>query len=82
MEKATLASVTSVEGRSEIAVQTRGAFERELHVDTADLDDLRLAYAEQAHKAQGVTVDEVGRILQKQQEHEQARDRDRGHGIE
>jgi hypothetical protein len=45
LENGTLASVTSVDGRSEIAVQTRDAFEREVHVDTADLNDLHLAYA-------------------------------------
>lgn len=81
MEKGTLASVTSVDGRSEIAVQTRGAFEREVHVDAADFNDLRLAYAKH-YKPQGATVDEVGRILPAQQEQEQARANDLGHGIE
>lgn len=82
MQNGTLASVTSVDGRSEIAVQTRGAFEREVHVDTADVNDLRLAYAKHVYKAQSATADEVGRIPQEQQEPEEDRDRDRGHGIE
>jgi ATP-dependent exoDNAse (exonuclease V) alpha subunit len=57
VENGTLASVTSVDGPSEIAVQTRGAFEREVHVDTAEFKDMRLAYAQHVYKAQGATVD-------------------------
>ncbi|MGP0101918.1 MAG: MobF family relaxase [Solirubrobacteraceae bacterium] len=57
VENGTLASVTSVDGRSEIAVQTRGALERTVHVDTAQFNDLRLAYAQHIYKAQGATVE-------------------------
>jgi conjugative relaxase-like TrwC/TraI family protein len=59
VENGTLASVTSVDGSSEIAVQTRGAFEREVHVDTAEFNDLRLAYAQHVYKAQGATVQQA-----------------------
>jgi hypothetical protein len=57
VENGTLASVTSVGGRSEIAVQTRGAHERTVHVDTGEFHDMRLAYAQHVYKAQGATVD-------------------------
>jgi hypothetical protein len=45
-------------------------------------NDLRLAYAEHVYKAQGATVDEVGRILQERQEQEQGCDRYLGDGVE
>jgi hypothetical protein len=57
VENGTLAEVTSVDGRSEIAVQTRGAHEQKVHVDTAEFNDVRLAYAQHVYKAQGATVD-------------------------
>ncbi len=44
-------TVVSVDGRSEIAVQTRGAYEQEIHVDTAEFHDMRLAYAQHVYKA-------------------------------
>jgi ATP-dependent exoDNAse (exonuclease V) alpha subunit len=56
VENGTLGNVASVDGPSEIAVQTRGALEREVHVDTAESQDMRLAYAQHVYKAQGVTV--------------------------
>jgi conjugative relaxase-like TrwC/TraI family protein len=57
VENGTLAEVTSVDGQSEIAVQTRGAHEQEVHVDTAEFADMRLAYGQHVYKAQGATVD-------------------------
>ena len=57
VENGTLAEVTSVDGRSEIAVQTRGAHDQEVHVDIAEFADMRLAYAQHVYKAQGATVD-------------------------
>ncbi len=57
VENGTLAEVRSVDGQSEIAVQTRGAHEQEVHVDTAEFADMRLAYAQHVYKAQGATVD-------------------------
>jgi conjugative relaxase-like TrwC/TraI family protein len=57
VENGTLGNVASVDGSSEIAVQTRGALEREVHVDAAEFQDMRLAYAQHVYKAQGATVD-------------------------
>lgn len=57
VENGTLAEVTSVDGQSEIAVETRGAHEQKVHVDTADFNDMRLAYAQHVYKAQGATVE-------------------------
>jgi conjugative relaxase-like TrwC/TraI family protein len=57
VENGTLARVSSIDDSSEIAVQTRGAHERELHVDTSEFHDVRLAYAQHVYKAQGATVD-------------------------
>jgi hypothetical protein len=45
VQSGTLANVESVDGRSEIAVKTRDALERTVHVDTAEFNDLRVAYA-------------------------------------
>ena len=57
VENGTLGRVVSVDGRSEIAVQTRGANEQNVHVDTTEFHDMRLAYAQHVYKAQGATVD-------------------------
>ncbi|MCW3020521.1 MAG: TrwC relaxase [Solirubrobacterales bacterium] len=57
VENGTLAEVTNVDPQSEIAVQTRGAHEQTVHVDTAEFNDMRLAYAQHVYKAQGATVD-------------------------
>jgi len=57
VENGTLGNVASVDGPSEIAVQTRGALEREVHVDGAEFQDMRLAYAQHVYKAQGATVE-------------------------
>jgi ATP-dependent exoDNAse (exonuclease V) alpha subunit len=37
--------------------QTRGAHEQKVHVDTAEFNDMRLAYGQHVYKAQGATVD-------------------------
>ena len=57
VQNGTLGEVTSVRGESEIDVQTHGANEREIHADTAEFHQLRLAYAQHVYKAQGATVD-------------------------
>jgi conjugative relaxase-like TrwC/TraI family protein len=57
VENGTLATVVSITAESQIAVQTSGVHERELHVDTGEFHDLRLAYAQHLYKAQGRTVE-------------------------
>ena len=57
VQNGTRANVTSITGESEIDVQTRGANEQQVHVDTAEFHELRLAYAQHVYKAQGATVD-------------------------
>ena len=57
VQNGTLATVKTVKGPSEIALQTKGALEREVRIDTREFHELCLAYAQHVYKAQGVTVD-------------------------
>jgi conjugative relaxase-like TrwC/TraI family protein len=57
VQSGTLATVKTVNSPSEVALQTKGALEREVRVDTREFHDLRLAYAQHVYKAQGATVD-------------------------
>ena len=57
VQNGTLGEVTSISGESEIDVQTRGANEQHVQVDTAEFQQMRLAYAQHVYKAQGATVD-------------------------
>ena len=51
-----------VRGTSEennLTVQTHGAHEREVSVNTSEFKDLRLGYAQHVYKGQGMTVDKA-----------------------
>jgi conjugative relaxase-like TrwC/TraI family protein len=57
VENGTLGAVLDTNGaESKLTVQTQGAHEREVSVNTSEFKDMRLAYAQHVYKAQGLTV--------------------------
>ena len=57
VENGTLGKVTEVGKENELKVQTQGAKEREVGVNTSEFTDIRLGYAQHVYKAQGLTTD-------------------------
>jgi conjugative relaxase-like TrwC/TraI family protein len=57
VENGTLGTVTDVSGEDRVSIETRGAHEREVEVNTKEFADVRLAYAQHLYKAQGRTVE-------------------------
>jgi conjugative relaxase-like TrwC/TraI family protein len=57
VENGTLGSVVETGKDDQLMIQTEGAQSREVSVNTAEFDDLRLSYAQHVYKAQGRTVD-------------------------
>ncbi len=57
VENGTLGAVTGVSANDSVAIETRGAQEREVQLSTEEFDELRLAYAQHLYKAQGRTVE-------------------------
>jgi conjugative relaxase-like TrwC/TraI family protein len=56
VENGTLATISTTAGENELTLQTQGAHEREVAVNTSEFSNLRLAYAQHVYKAQGTTV--------------------------
>jgi hypothetical protein len=56
VENGTLGTVTSTDKENQLSVQTQGAHEREVSMNTGEFKDLRLSYAQHVYKAQGLTV--------------------------
>jgi hypothetical protein len=52
----TLGTVKDVKDERNLTIDTRGAKEREVSVDTGEFNDLRLGYAQHVYKAQGLTA--------------------------
>jgi conjugative relaxase-like TrwC/TraI family protein len=56
VENGTLATITNTSAKNQLTLQTHGAHEREVPVNTNQFSNLRLAYAQHVYKAQGATV--------------------------
>jgi conjugative relaxase-like TrwC/TraI family protein len=57
VENGTLGTVIGVSDEDRVSIETRGARERELQLNTEEFGELRLAYAQHLYKAQGRTVE-------------------------
>lgn len=53
----TLGTVISTTQEGELRIQTQGAKQREVNINTNELKDIRLAYAQHVYKAQGLTAE-------------------------
>jgi conjugative relaxase-like TrwC/TraI family protein len=56
VENGTLGTVKDVKDEHNLTIDTKGAKEREVSVDTGEFNDLRLGYAQHVYKAQGLTA--------------------------
>ena len=56
VENGTLGTVKDIQDQNKLTIDTHGAKEREVHVDTSEFTDLRLGYAQHVYKAQGLTT--------------------------
>jgi ATP-dependent exoDNAse (exonuclease V) alpha subunit len=56
VENGTLGTVKDVKDQNNLTIDTHGANEREVKVDTKEFKDLRLGYAQHVYKAQGLTA--------------------------
>jgi conjugative relaxase-like TrwC/TraI family protein len=56
VENGTLGTVKDIQEGGKLTIDTHGANEREVKVDTKEFKDLRLGYAQQVYKAQGLTA--------------------------
>jgi conjugative relaxase-like TrwC/TraI family protein len=56
VENGTLGTVKDIQDQNKLTVDTHGAKEREVNVDTNEFKDLRLGYAQHVYKAQGLTT--------------------------
>lgn len=59
VENGTLGTIGDVRDQHSLHVQTNGANERDVNVDTREFTDLKLAYAQHVYKAQGLTTDQA-----------------------
>jgi conjugative relaxase-like TrwC/TraI family protein len=59
VENGTLGKVREAGEDNRLTVETKGAHEREVAVDTSEFKDLRLSYAQHVYKGQGMTVDKA-----------------------
>jgi conjugative relaxase-like TrwC/TraI family protein len=57
VENGTLGMVAETKGANRATIQTHGAKQREVNVNTGEFSDLRLSYAQHVYKAQGRTVE-------------------------
>jgi conjugative relaxase-like TrwC/TraI family protein len=57
VENGTLGTVEQTKGEDRVTIQTHGAKQREVNVNTGEFGDLRLSYAQHVYKAQGRTVE-------------------------
>ena len=53
----TLGTVLSTTNEGQLTIQTHGAKQREVSVNTGEFNDLRLGYAQHVYKAQGMTAE-------------------------
>jgi conjugative relaxase-like TrwC/TraI family protein len=56
VENGTLGTVKDVKDEHNLTIDTKGAKEREVSVNTGEFKDLRLGYAQHVYKAQGLTA--------------------------
>jgi ATP-dependent exoDNAse (exonuclease V) alpha subunit len=56
VENGTLGTVKDVKDEHNLTIDTKGAKEREVSVNTSEFNDLRLGYAQHVYKAQGLTA--------------------------
>lgn len=56
VENGTLGTVKDIQDENKLTIDTHGAKEREVNVDTNNFKDLRLGYAQHVYKAQGLTT--------------------------
>lgn len=56
VENGTLGTVKDIQDQNKLTIDTHGAKQREVHVDTREFKDLRLGYAQHVYKAQGLTT--------------------------
>jgi conjugative relaxase-like TrwC/TraI family protein len=56
VENGTLGTIKDIQDQSKLTIDTHGANEREVGVDTKEFKDLRLGYAQHVYKAQGLTA--------------------------
>ncbi len=56
VENGTLGTVKDVKDEHNLTIDTKGAKEREVNVNTSEFKDLRLGYAQHVYKAQGLTA--------------------------
>jgi ATP-dependent exoDNAse (exonuclease V) alpha subunit len=56
VENGTLGTVKDVKDEHTLTIDTKGAKEREVSVNTSEFNDLRLGYAQHVYKAQGLTA--------------------------
>jgi conjugative relaxase-like TrwC/TraI family protein len=56
VENGTLGTVKDIQDQNKLTIDTHGANQREVHVDTREFNDLRLGYAQHVYKAQGLTT--------------------------
>jgi conjugative relaxase-like TrwC/TraI family protein len=63
VENGTRGTVAQASSDGKLTIQTRGASEREVKLDTAEFQDLRLGYAQHVYKAQGLTTQRAHVLL-------------------
>jgi conjugative relaxase-like TrwC/TraI family protein len=56
VENGTLGTITDIQDQNNLKIDTHGANEREVKVDTREFNDMRLGYAQHVYKAQGLTA--------------------------
>ena len=59
VENGTLGTIKDIQDENKLLIDTHGANEREVAVDTNDFTDLRLGYAQHVYKAQGLTANKA-----------------------
>jgi conjugative relaxase-like TrwC/TraI family protein len=59
VENGTLGTIKDVQDQNKLTIDTHGANEREVKVDTREFKDLRLGYAQHIYKAQGLTANKA-----------------------
>jgi conjugative relaxase-like TrwC/TraI family protein len=56
VENGTIGTIKDIQDENKLSIDTHGANEREVSVDTKDFADLKLGYAQHVYKAQGLTA--------------------------
>ena len=59
VENGTLGTIKDIQDKHNLRIDTHGANEREVSVDTREFRDLRLGYAQHVYKAQGLTANKA-----------------------